>query len=136
MTRDLVLYNRPVSDRLHQLVYQAAAGLALWFVLAAWILFGAGDQMGLMLTMISVLMFMVVAIPFALWLIWRKSHRSDAPQSESETFRDWASGDFDTWQGRFKGAEAAIEILLPIAAVAFGITAIGIVLHITATGAL
>ena len=43
-----------------------------------------------------------------------------------------ASGEFDTWQGRRKAAGAAVEILLPIAAVAFGITAFGIVLHFTA----
>ncbi|MBI4273200.1 MAG: hypothetical protein HY659_00675 [Rhizobiales bacterium] len=136
MTRELVIYHRPSSDSLHPFVYWAATGLALWFVVAAWILFGAGSQMELMLTMVSVLMLMAIAIPFALWLIWRKSQNSDALRGKGETFRDWASGDFDTWQGRFKGAEAAIEILLPLAAVAFGITAIGIVLHITATGAL
>jgi hypothetical protein len=44
------------------------------------------------------------------------------------------AGDFVTWQDRLKGANAAIEILLPLAAVAFGMTALGIALHFAAHG--
>jgi hypothetical protein len=51
------------------------------------------------------------------------------------SFRAWAAGDLDTWQDRLKGANAAIEILLPLAAVAFGMTLFGIVLHFAARGA-
>ena len=50
-------------------------------------------------------------------------------------FRDWASGQFETWQERVKGANAAVEILLPVAAAAVGMTAFAIVFHYAATHA-
>jgi hypothetical protein len=44
-------------------------------------------------------------------------------------------GDFDTLTGPVKGANAAVEVLLPIAAVAVGMTVLGLVFHIIAGGA-
>jgi hypothetical protein len=40
-----------------------------------------------------------------------------------------------TWQDRLKGRNAAIEILLPLAAVAFGMSAFAIAYHIALGGA-
>ncbi len=48
---------------------------------------------------------------------------------------DWAVGDFDTLTGPVKGANATVEVLLPIAAVAVGMTVLGLVFHIIAGGA-
>ena len=48
---------------------------------------------------------------------------------------DWTSGDFETWQGRLKGKDAAVQILLPIASVAFGMTLFAIIMHFTIGGA-
>ncbi len=70
-----------------------------------------------------------------MWWLWWKNRRRDVNQEEQESLRAWAAGDLDTWQDRVKGRNAAIEMLLPIAAVAFGMTAFGIVLHFTAQGA-
>jgi hypothetical protein len=50
------------------------------------------------------------------------------------SFRDRARWDFDTWQGRLTGTQAAMQILLPIAAAAFGITTLGIAFHIAKRG--
>ena len=133
MTRELIRHNRPVSDHLHPLVYKAAVGLALWFVLAAWLLFRGGDYLELLLIMVSVLMLIAVAIPTVIWLSWRKAQGPAANKNAGEDFGEWLSGDFETWQGRVSAREAAIQVLLPLAAVAFGLTAIGIVLHFTAT---
>jgi hypothetical protein len=44
----------------------AAAGLLIWFVIAAWLLFGGSGYIDLALAMISVLVFMAMAIPLAL----------------------------------------------------------------------
>jgi hypothetical protein len=132
MTREVSRHNRPVSDQLHPLIYKAIVGLVLWFVVSAWAFFGDGEYMGLLLAVVSGFFFMAVAIPCALSLIWQKYQGSDVRRGEGISLRDWASGDFDTWQGRRKAADAAVEILLPIAAVAFGITAFGIVLHFVA----
>jgi hypothetical protein len=102
----------------------------LWFVVSAWAFFGDGEYMGLLLAVVGGFFFMAVAIPWALWLIWRRYQGSDGAREKGISLRDWASGEFDTCQGRRKAV--AGEILLPIAAVAFGITALGIVLHFIA----
>jgi hypothetical protein len=129
MTKELIRHNRPVSDHLHPLVYKAMAGLALWFVLSVWIFFGEESYTALTLAVVSFFLFVTVAIPFTLWLAWRGSPISGAHEN-SQTFHDWASGEFEIWQGRLSGAEATVELLLPLAAVAFGLTILGIVLHL------
>jgi len=43
-------------------------------------------------------------------------------------------GEFDTSTGPVKGASATAEVLLPIAAVAVGMTVLGLVFHIIANG--
>jgi len=48
-----------------------------------------------------------------------------------EPLRDWLSHSFDTWTGRATGRDAAAQILLPIAAVAFGMTIFGLVFLFT-----
>src|SRR5712671_4383550 len=55
-----------VSDRVHPLVLKAAGGLLVWFVAAAWLLFDDAGYMKLALAMISVLVFMALAIAAAL----------------------------------------------------------------------
>jgi hypothetical protein len=72
---------------------------------------------------------MAVGLPWLLSLIWRK-YRMPGEQPRRLAFRDWRSGDFAVWQARLRGLHAAIDILLPLAAVAFGLTAIGIVFAI------
>jgi len=118
---------------LHPVVYKAAVGLALWFALSAWMLFKAGNEMGLPLTFVSVPILMAIAIPY---LLWRASGRTRIPDAQrtGDPVGEWMSRDFETRHGRQNGWGATIEALLPIAAVAFGMTAIGIVLHFTAAG--
>lgn len=127
--------NRPASDQLHPLVYAAIVGLVLWIVVSAWAFFDDGEGMGLLLEVVSVFLFIAVVVPCTLGLIWRKYQDADATRGERTSLRDWTSGEFDTWQGRRKAVGAAVEVLLPFAAIAFGITALGIVLHIAATTA-
>jgi hypothetical protein len=45
------------------------------------------------------------------------------------------AGEFDTSTGPVKGANATAEVLLPIAAVVVGMTVLGLVFHIIASGA-
>ena len=140
--------NRPapssdqLTDRLHPLVHIAAAGLLVWFVVAAWLLFGGAGYIELALTMVSVLVFMAIMIPTALYRTSVRAERrraADAGASEDaeqppEPLGAWLRGRFATWTDQEKGATAAVEILLPLAAVAFGLTAIGIVLELTRAG--
>ncbi len=118
---------RPVTSRLHPRVYAAAAALSLWLIISVWI-FAGGGIVDYLLVIISGFIFIAVALQFILWRATRveQAEARDEPQS----FRDWAKWDFDTWAGRLSGAQAATQILLPIAAVAVGMSIFGIALHI------
>jgi len=135
------------TDHLHPAVHIAAAALLIWFVVAAWLLFGGAGYIELVLTMVSVLVFMALAIPAALLRTNTTARRSgiaadeaedaDAAGSERtpERLGYWLRGRFATWTDRERSSTAAIEILLPLAAVAFGITALGIVFEVARAGA-
>jgi hypothetical protein len=129
MSKSSVRRNPPVLDHVHPRVYMALIGLALWFVLSVWGFAGDGYA-DYLLAIVSGFILIVVALTSALWWQWWRSQRPDPAQAEQESLRTWAAGDLDTWQDRIKGSNAAIEMLLPIAAVAFGMTAFGIVFGI------
>ena len=135
MSREVIGHNRAISGDLHPLVYKSVVGLALWFVLSAWVFFGGWDYMGLLLAVVTGFFLMAMAIPLLLWLTWRRHRDASTAQADSGSFRHWASGDFAVWQGRLAGSEAAVQVLLPIAAVSIGLTLIGIVLVVVAHGA-
>ena len=126
-------HNRPISNHLHPLVYLAAVGLGLWFVLAVWIFFYGYTDMETPLWVVSGLFLMTVGIPSAIWLTWRR--HGDAQGGNSPPLREWAAGEFETAYGRRKAAVAALEMLLPIAAAAVGMTVLGIVFLVSAAGA-
>jgi hypothetical protein len=134
MSTDLTRHNRPVSDHVPSIVYKSAAGAVLLFVTLAWIFFGGWAQMGLLLTVVSGFFFMTLAIPFALWLTWRRHRDSASTPDEVMSSREWASGEFVIWQDHLKGTNAAVEILLPIAATAVGMLTIGIVFYVVSAG--
>jgi hypothetical protein len=128
--RHPIRHNRPVSDKLHPHIYRVMVGLALWLVLSAWALFGGPGDANESLMFVSVLFVMAIAVPAALWLVWRRHGEDAITRGNRQSLHDWLHGDFQAWQGRLSGAEAAAQILLPLAAVAFGITAFGVVLHL------
>jgi hypothetical protein len=121
---------KSVSDRLHPMVRIAIVGLALWLALSVWG-FARDSYTDYLLVIASGFFMGVLALAYALWRTSRKQQAADTSENTSPSFRQWASGEFDIWQGRIKGANAAVEILLPIAAVAFGMTAFGLVLYFT-----
>jgi len=129
--------NEHRSDHLHPLIYAAIVGLAVWLLVSAWVFFGGAGYIELALAMISVLVFMTIAIPLMLSraAAARTSEAPpDAPSAPPESFDRWLRGELDTWTGRCRSRTAAIEILLPIAAVAFGMTAFGIVYMVAHAG--
>jgi hypothetical protein len=65
----------------------------------------------------------------------RSADSSRAAEQASDAFGEWLRGRFATWTDQQRGSTAAIEILLPLAAVAFGITALGIVFDLARAGA-
>lgn len=127
--------DRPASDELPAVVYKVAAGFVLTFVILAWIFFGAWPHMGLVLAIVSVFFFMAVAIPFALWLTAHRHRDPAATPPQPVSWRDWAAREFAVSQEQVKGANAAVEALLPIAAAAVGMIAIGIAFYFVSAGA-
>ena len=120
---------RPVTSRLHPRVYRIAAGFAAWLVLSVWLFASGGSEVNYLLFIVSGFIFMAVALPFILSLVTRD--RTSTPELDSkQAYKDWARSQYDTWQGRLSGNAAAVQILLPIAAVSIGMTLFGIALHI------
>jgi hypothetical protein len=124
---------RVVRD-LHPAIYMALVGLTLWLGLAIWG-FGYDGQTDYLLAIVSGFLFIAVAIPSTLALMVHRQKNSDERKSSGEpSFQEWMTGNFDTWQDRVKGRNAAVEVLLPMAAIAIGMTAFAIVLHFSAVG--
>ena len=128
---------RPVTSRLHPLVHAAVIGLVIWFVVSVWSFAGVGVT-DYLLFIVSGFIFIALALPLILSRVGRAHDptNGDAAKGDDKppSFRDWARRDFDTWQGRLAGTHAATQILLPIAAAAFGMTALGIAFQIVKHG--
>lgn len=136
MTRELVAHNRPANEtynQLHSSIPKIAAGLVTWFVLMAWIFFDKQSLVALPLAFITVL-FLVVALCFSgSFLVWYR-HQPDYDRHPNEVpFRDWIKGDFSVWGSQQSAGQAATEILLPMAAAAFGMTVMGTIYAISSS---
>ncbi|MDX8513965.1 hypothetical protein [Mesorhizobium captivum] len=118
-----ITQNQQVSRGLHRWVYFAMVGLAACYALSAWIGF-AGGYDEYLLFVVTGFIVMAVALPAIAGHVWRH-HRIGRP-SKPKTFPDWIAGEFDTGEHPVKASTATIEILLPLAAVAFGMTAFAI----------
>lgn len=130
MTNDPVRHHPPESSEVHPLVYASIIVLSVWLVLAAWAFFDDDAYTGLLLAVVSLFLFVFIALPAVLWLTWRR--HSGESDRDHLPFRAWARSECVTWQCRLRGTEAAIQVLLPIAALAVGMTAIGIVFALVA----
>jgi hypothetical protein len=127
MARELVAHNKPVFDELHPRIYRAAVGLVAWFALMAWALFDRSSDIDLPLMFVTVLFIVAVLLPWTLFLVWKKFQMPYERHPQPASFHEWRAGDFAVWGARLHGADAAIDALLPLVAVSFGLTAIGIV---------
>ena len=123
-----------ISNSLHPFVNKAIIGFVLMFVAALWMFFDSDPYEAWLDVVITGLFVIAIAVPSLLWLTWRRN-ADGAREDRRLRFRDWAAGEFDTLTGSVKGANATIEVLLPIAAVAVGMMVLGFVFHIIASGA-
>jgi len=121
-----VRHNRPTNE-LHPLVYRSLIGLTIWLVLSVWALFSRGTYEGLTLSVITLFFLILAGIPLLLWLTWRRHADPNERAGYVAPFTEWASHPFETWTGDLSGREASMQIILPIAAVAFGMTIFGLV---------
>ncbi|ABE61409.1 hypothetical protein Nham_0519 [Nitrobacter hamburgensis X14] len=130
MSRELVAHNHPANEtytQLHSSIPKIAAGLVIWFVLMAWIFFDRQSVVALPLAFITVL-FLVVGLCFSGSFLVSYRHQPDYGRHPNEVpFRDWSTGNFAVWGSQQSAAQAATEILLPIAAAASLMTVMGII---------
>jgi len=124
-----VRHGPPPHDGLHPLVYRAIIGLTIWLVLSVWVFFDRGAYVGLTLAMITVFFIIVTGIPLLIWKTWQHNGPAKETRTLAESFRAWAAEDFSTWTGKLSGREAAMQILLPLAAVSIGMFVFGLVFY-------
>ena len=122
------------SDTLHSRVYALLIGFAAWFALAVWSFAGSGVT-DYLLVIVSGFIIIVVALQLILSCVGRTNDAA-AKVDNQPSLRDWAAADFETWQDRLSGAQAALHVLLPVAAAAVGMTAFGIAFRIAEHGAI
>jgi Flp pilus assembly protein TadB len=125
--------NRPVAAGLHPVIYRIIIGLCVWFVCAVWGFAGRGYT-GLALTVVSLFVAIAVLIPLILSRISRRDQRRRGETAAAPRILEWLSGDFEAGTGRVSAVEAAVEVLVPVAAAAVGMSSLALVLHLT-TGA-
>lgn len=116
------------SNAVHPFIYKAVAVLVFWTGLAAWGFFADHGRTPFILADVTAFCAVAVAIPYALLLIWRKNR--DQPhrlQEDDYSFRDWTRQEIDTWGDHLRNSEATILILLPLVAVALGLTLFAVI---------
>jgi hypothetical protein len=115
---------RSSTGALHPFVYKAMIGFAAWFVLAAWAFYAGRGYIALLLAVMTWLIGVVVALPS---IFARFRRRDDRQARVKSSLGSWARGDFELLTGRVKASAAMLEIFVPIAAVAIGLTLFAIV---------
>ena len=134
MEKEIVSDVRPGAaesrgGRFHPVVYKVLAGLSVWFVISSW-LFAGNGKTDYLLFIASGVVLAFTGLPALLGLARHTARGRDV--GERPTFGDWAARDVQLLSGPVKGIVAAAEAIVPIAAVAIGMTAFGIVLHFAA----
>jgi hypothetical protein len=128
MDSNLVQQQLTNPNQFHPGVYRSMVALAVILILSVWGFSGNGHS-GLVLSVVSLFVFVAVAIPVILWRIWRAhAVRTQAP-GEAESFVAWQGRDIEIDGGHLKGSQVAFEALLPIAAVCLGMAVFALVLH-------
>ena len=131
--------SRTVTSSLHPRVYTILIGLALWMALWVWSFVG-GDEADYILFIVTGLIVVVVALQLVLMRVRRADKPVDADNGADDSmdgvpsFHQWAQGEFEAERGRLRAVEAALLILLPIAAAAIGMMAFGIEFQIVEHG--
>jgi hypothetical protein len=118
------------SDRLHPRIYWLVAELALWMIVSAWAFFFTGAYTSVTLAVVTGFIAVAVGLPLILSRVGYGIEDAEHPHDRPPRYHDWASGEFDAWQCELHAREATLQVLLPIAAAAFGMTLIGLAFYL------
>src|SRR5215472_10720079 len=131
---------KPAGDRqLAPASLYSLIGLALWTALWVWSFVGGGET-DYILFIVTGFIVVVVALQLVLMRVRRADKPVDADNGADDSsdgalsLQQWPRGEFETERGRLRAAEAALLILLPIAAAAIGMMAFGIEFQIVEHG--
>jgi urocanate hydratase len=127
MTHQVIPHDRTLHRWIHPAAYEIAVGLVGLFTIAAWLAFDHRNDTELPLAMITVFFVISASVLAIISRLWRKRGPVSAAYRETGTLRHWMSGEFAVWGSRIRGSEALVDMLLPAAAAAFGMVAIGAV---------
>lgn len=118
-----------VARRLHPAIYLTILGLALVFIAAAGTFAAANDSYYLIAIACGFIL-AAVGLPYQLWRVRRHGHDPRDMSLSHRTLHGWLNAELDVWQTRVKGWDAAVAILLPVAAVSIGLVCLTIVMHL------
>lgn len=93
----------------------------------AWVLFDRSSDIGLSLGLVTLLFAVAILLPWILSRLWVRYRMPHEPHLGPTSLHDWEAGEFKVWDAKLHGSHAAIDVLLPLMAVSFGLTAIRIV---------
>lgn len=119
--------SRPSTSWMHPRIRTILIAVTAWFALAVWSFAGHG-VINYLLFIVTGFIFIAVALPLILSRVGTAAVRD----KNAPSLRDWAKWEYETSAGKVSGAEAAAQILLPIAAAAIGMTAIGMIFYFSA----
>jgi hypothetical protein len=122
-----------ISVHVHRFVYVTALGLLVWFAASAWASFARDLDSEMAVGAITVFSVIATAVPWALWHT-RSRHRSGAKVDGDSRWGIWLRSEFDCFGGHCTGLEATVELLLPLAGLAIGTTAIGCIFDLVSVG--
>ena len=120
--------NQRVSEGWPRELYWTIIGLGLWLAVSIWSFCGAGYT-ALVMAVIGLLIAIVVGlVAVAVLFFQRRGRPREEPRPGS--LADWLGSEFEAHTGRLKGVAAAAQVILPLAAVAFGMTLFAIIRHL------
>jgi hypothetical protein len=128
-----MLYERrpiPVSREFQRELYWIVVALGVWLAISIWGFCGSGFT-ALVMAIISLLIAVAVGLASLVGLIIRR-RKGGVSEAREGSF---AQG-FEAHTGRLRGAAAAMQVILSLAAEAFGMTIFAVVHHLDVIGAL
>jgi hypothetical protein len=133
------LDERASAGQLHPRVYKLMLALVVVLIAGIWGFFLGGFGTGFVLVVASLFVIWAFALPYGLARISHHDEDSDSTRAhapvgpeDASPYRDWARREITIGESRVRGRDATIEALLPIAAVALGMLAFAVIVHLIA----
>lgn len=125
--------NTPVVREFPRELYWIIVGLGIWLAVSIWGFCGSGYT-AMVMAIVSLLIAVAVGLVSLVGLVMRRRRARDR-SAPSGSFEQWLDEGFESHTGRMSGAAAAIQVILPLAAVAFGMTLFAVIHHLDVFGA-